>query len=58
MRLVAVVRDLLEARKVAESYEMRGFKVKIVEKKQGFLAVYEVWVEKEGGREIDVFKSA
>ncbi|MBN1170227.1 hypothetical protein JXA56_04325 [Candidatus Micrarchaeota archaeon] len=49
MRLVATTQNLLEANKVAEDYEMNGFKVRIIENKQGTMSVYQVFAGKHEG---------
>lgn len=46
-RPVARTMNLTEAEKIAEAYEMKGFKTEIVRKKQGGITMYEVWVEKK-----------
>jgi len=47
MRCVGRTTDLAEAEKIAETYELRGFKTEIVKKKQGSAFFYEVWVEEK-----------
>ncbi len=46
-RLVARTMDLAEAERVAEAFEMKGYKTEILRKKQGGITMYEVWVEKK-----------
>jgi len=46
-RLVATTQSIEEANRIAEQYEMKGFETQIVKKKQGTIAIYEVWVAKE-----------
>lgn len=52
MRCVARTQSIEEAQRVAESFEMQGYTTQIIEKKQGTLKLYEVWVGKEEGLEI------
>ena len=47
MRPVARTMDLLEAERIAESFEMKGYKTEIVKKKQGNITLYEVWAEEK-----------
>ena len=51
MRCVARTQSLEEANHVAESFEMQGYAVQIIEKKQVSLKLYEVWIGKEEGLE-------
>ena len=51
LRLVARALSIEEAHRIAERYDAEGYKTKIVENKQGNLAMFEVWV----GKEPDVF---
>lgn len=50
MRCVGRTTDIMEAEKLAETYELRGLRVEIVKRKQGSAFFYEVWAEekKEG----------
>jgi len=45
-RMVARTASIEEANQVCEQYQMRGFKTKIIKKKQGNLSLYEVWATK------------
>ncbi len=46
-RLVARTQSIEEANRIAEQYEMKGFKTQIVKKRQGTITIYEVWIAKE-----------
>ena len=46
-RLVARTMNIEEAERMAEAFEMKGFKTEIVRKKQGGITMYEVWAEKK-----------
>jgi hypothetical protein len=46
-RLVARTQSIEEANRIAEQYEMKGFKTQIVKKRQGTISIYEVWIAKE-----------
>jgi len=46
-RLVLRTMNLEEAENAANALEMKGFKTKIVRKKQGGITMYEVWAEKK-----------
>ena len=46
-RLVATTQNIEEASRIAEEYEMKGFQAEIKKKKQGGIALYEVWVSRE-----------
>ncbi|MEM2909003.1 MAG: hypothetical protein QW171_02470 [Candidatus Bilamarchaeaceae archaeon] len=46
-RCVARVLDINEAERIAEDYEMKGFKTYIIKRKQGSVALYEIWVEEK-----------
>ena len=39
--------DLLEAERLAESYQMQGFLTSIVKRKEGSATLYEVWIEEK-----------
>lgn len=47
MRMVGRTTSLEEANRLAEQYGMQGFKTQIIKKKQGEIALYEVWVSKK-----------
>lgn len=46
-RCVARTQSIEEAAKVAEHYELQGFKTKILQKKEAGITLYEVWAGKE-----------
>jgi hypothetical protein len=46
MRLVARTQSIEEANRIAEQYESEGYETKVIKKKQGALALYEVWASK------------
>jgi hypothetical protein len=46
MRLIATTQSIQEANRLSEQYEMQGFDTKIMKRKQGGLAIYEVWIGK------------
>lgn len=45
-RLVGRTQSLEEANRIAEAYEMKGFRTSITRKKVGSVALYEVWASK------------
>ncbi|MBU0531921.1 MAG: hypothetical protein ABH983_05935 [Candidatus Micrarchaeota archaeon] len=45
-RMIARTQSIEEANQVSEQYQMQGFQTKIIKKKQGNLALYEVWIGK------------
>jgi len=47
VRCVARTQDLMEANRVAEEYEAKGYQVNIVKKKKGSVTLYEVWAKGE-----------
>ena len=47
MRLVATTQNLLEANKIAEDYELKGYKVRVIEQKQGIVSMYQVFAGKQ-----------
>ncbi len=47
IRCVARTQDLVEANRIADEYEAKGYTVNIVKKKRGDIALYEVWVKGE-----------
>jgi len=47
MRLVATTQSAEEAERVAEQYGLQGFETRVVKRKRGALAVYEVWAGKD-----------
>jgi tRNA1(Val) A37 N6-methylase TrmN6 len=51
-RMVGRTTSLEEANQLSEQYEFQGFTTKIVKKKQGEIALYEVWV----GRKPDILQ--
>jgi hypothetical protein len=46
-RIVARTQSLEEANKIAEHYQLQGFETQIIKKKQGSVALYEVYASKE-----------
>jgi hypothetical protein len=46
MRLVARTQGIEEANRIAEQYELEGYETRVIKKKQGALALYEVWAGK------------
>lgn len=46
-RCVGRTTNLIDAERIAESYELKGFEVEVVKKNQGNISFYEVWVGKE-----------
>lgn len=46
-RLVARTQSIEEANRIAQQYEMQGFKTRIVKISQGTIALFEVWIKKE-----------
>lgn len=46
-RMVGRTTNLEEANRLAEHYEMQGFKTHITKKKQGEIILYEVWISKK-----------
>ncbi len=46
-RLVARTQSIEEANRIAEEYEMKGFQTRISKKKEGNIALYEVWISKK-----------
>ncbi len=44
--MVGRTASIEEAEQISEQYQMRGFKTKVIKKKQGNLALYEVWAAK------------
>ncbi len=48
MRLIAVTQSIEEAKRIEQNFKLQGYLTKIVEKRKGFLAIYEVWITKEG----------
>jgi len=48
MRLIATTQDINEANRLSEQYEAQGFETRIMKKAQGRLALYEVWIGKNG----------
>ncbi len=46
-RLVARTQSIEEANRIAEEYEMKGFMARIAKKKEGNIALYEVWISKK-----------
>ncbi|HLC68428.1 MAG TPA: hypothetical protein VJH24_01195 [Candidatus Bilamarchaeaceae archaeon] len=51
MRCVARTQSLEEATQVRDRFEAQGFQTQIVERKQGALRLYEVWIGKQLGLE-------
>lgn len=47
VRCVARTQDLMEANRVAEEYEAKGYQVNIVKKQKGGVTLYEVWAKGE-----------
>lgn len=45
-RMVGQTTSLEDANRLAEQYEMQGFSVHIVKRKQGEISLYEVWASK------------
>jgi hypothetical protein len=48
MRLIATTQSMEEANRLSEQYEMQGFETRIMKKGRGQLALYEVWIGKNG----------
>jgi len=46
MRLIARTQSIEEANRIAEQYELEGCETQIIKKRQGILAIYEVWAGK------------
>ena len=46
MRLVARTQSIEEANRIAEQYEFQGYETQVIKKRQGALALYEVWAGK------------
>lgn len=47
MRLVASTQSIEEAERIAQQYELRGYRTAIVKRSQAGIALYEVWAGKE-----------
>jgi hypothetical protein len=50
MRLVARTQSIEEANRIAEQYESEGYETQVMKKRQGILAIYEVWAGKSETR--------
>ena len=54
MWMVAKTPSIEEAERIAEIYEMKGYKTIIIKEEKAGIKVYEVWVGKKGeGRRMD-----
>lgn len=47
MKLVARTQSIEEAERIAQQYELKGYKTSIVKRSQAGIALYEVWAGKE-----------
>jgi hypothetical protein len=50
MRLVARTQSIEEANRIAEQCESEGCETQVIKKRQGILAIYEVWASKSETR--------
>ena len=46
-RMIGRTTNIQDANQLSEQYEMQGFTTKIIKKKQGEIALYEVWASKK-----------
>jgi len=47
MKLVARTQSIEEAERIAQQYELKGYRTTIVKRSQAGMALYEVWAGKE-----------